>query len=211
VGEEQARGAARGDLGDQLQHLVDARDWAGVDAVVGPMARAAAGGSGESLEQLLYLVDRYRLAHGAIWSVLSDPYTVEDAAQETVVAVTRGIHTFRSEARFTTWLHRVARNAAMATVRQGRRYEPDGAIPEDRSGITRSLSSLVTDRVALDQAIEALPAVFREALLLREVDQLEYEEIGERLDLPPGTVRSRIARARARLAVTLREASALPA
>jgi RNA polymerase sigma-70 factor (ECF subfamily) len=84
-------------------------------------------------------------------------------------------------------------------------------MPEDRSGITRSLSSLVTDRVALDQAIEALPAVFREALLLREVDQLEYEEIGQRLDLPPGTVRSRIARARARLAVTLREARALPA
>jgi RNA polymerase sigma-70 factor (ECF subfamily) len=202
--------AARDDLVAQLQQQVDARDWAGVDTVIGPIAQDAAAGSKESLELLLYLIDRCRLTHGAIWSVLSDPVVVEDAAQETVVAVTRGIQTFRGDARFTTWLYRVAHNSAMATVKQRLGDESTAEVPENLSGMTRSLSSLVTDRVALDQAIDSLPAVFREALLLREVDQLEYEEIGERLELPLGTVRSRIARARARLAVTLRESSALP-
>ncbi|MGH8985413.1 MAG: RNA polymerase sigma factor [Acidimicrobiia bacterium] len=211
MGREPGEIDARDELGDRLQPLVDERDWAGVEAVVGPVARDAAAGSSDALELLLYLVDRCRLSYGPIWSVLSDPIAVEDAAQETAVAVMRGIHTFRGEARFTTWLHRVARNSAIATVAQRRKHEGASEPTETVSGITRSLSSLVTDRVALDRAIDDLPPVFREALVLREVDQLEYDEIGERLSLPPGTVRSRIARARARLAVSLREARALPA
>ena len=143
--------------------------------------------------------------------MLSDPDAVDDAAQETIVAVTRGIHTFKGEARFTSWLYRVARNSAIATVKSQRRDEPLETVPDQPSGITRSLSSVVTDRIALDRAIAELPPVFREALELRERDQLEYEEIALRLGVPLGTARSRIARARARLAVTLREARALPA
>jgi RNA polymerase sigma-70 factor, ECF subfamily len=210
-----SRGAASDPLGDDaadlIQRLVDERDWAGVEAQIGPIARAAASGSDEDLERLLYLIDRGRLAYGAIWSVLSDADAVEDAAQETVVAVTRGIHTFRGEGRFTSWLYRVARNAAIATLKSERRDEPLEAASDLPSGLTRSLSSVVTDRIALDRAIAELPPVYREALELRERDQLEYEEIAVRLDVPIGTARSRIARARARLAVSLREARALPA
>jgi RNA polymerase sigma-70 factor (ECF subfamily) len=194
-----------------LQRLVDDRDWAGVELELGPLARAAAAGSGEALERLLYLVDRCRLAYPPIWSVLSDPDLVEDAAQETVVAVTRGIQTFRGDSRFTTWLYRVARNAAMATLRSARADAPLSEAPEQLSGMTRSLSSIVTDRVALDRAIDALPSEFRDALTLRERDQLQYEEIATRLGVPIGTARSRISRARARLATSLREARALPA
>jgi RNA polymerase sigma-70 factor (ECF subfamily) len=194
-----------------LQRLVDERDWAGVECELGPLARTAAGGSDEALERLLYLVDRCRLAYPPIWSVLSDPDLVEDAAQEAVVAVTRGIQTFRGESRFTTWLYRVARNAAMATLRGARSDAPLSEVPEPLSGMTRSLSSIVTDRVALDRAIEALPSEFRDALTLRERDQLQYEEIATRLGVPIGTARSRISRARARLATSLREARALPA
>jgi RNA polymerase sigma-70 factor (ECF subfamily) len=194
-----------------LQRLVDQRDWAGVEREIGPIARAAAGGSSEALERLLYLVDRCRLAYGPIWSVLSDPDAVEDAAQETIVAVTRGIQTFRGDARFTSWLYRVARNAAMANLRARRDDAPLTEAPEPLAGVTRSLSSIVTDRVALDRAIDALPSEFRDALTLRERDQLQYEEIADRLGVPIGTARSRISRARARLATSLREARALPA
>jgi hypothetical protein len=87
VGREPAEIEARDDLVDRLQPLVDERDWAGVEAVVGPVAQDAAAGSNDALELLLYLVDRCRLSYGPIWSVLSDPIAVEDAAQETVVAV----------------------------------------------------------------------------------------------------------------------------
>ena len=194
-----------------LQRLIDEQDGAGVDRQLQPLARAAAGGSDEALERLLYLVDRCRLAYAPIWSVLSDPDLVEDAAQDTVVAVTRGIHTFRGDSRFTTWLYRVARNAAMASLRGVRGDAPLSEAPEPLSGMTRSLSSIVTDRVALDRAIDALPSEFRVALTLRERDQLQYEEIAIRLGVPIGTARSRISRARARLATSLREARALPA
>jgi RNA polymerase sigma-70 factor (ECF subfamily) len=194
-----------------VQRLVDEQDWAGVERAVGPLARAAAGGSDEALERLLYVVDRCRLAYPPLWAVLSDPDLVDDAAQETVVAVTRGIQTFRGDSRFTTWLYRVARNAAMATLRQARADAPLSEASEQLSGMTRSLSSIVTDRVALDRAIDALPSEFRVALTLRERDQLQYEEIATRLGVPIGTARSRISRARARLATSLREARALPA
>jgi RNA polymerase sigma-70 factor (ECF subfamily) len=194
-----------------VQRLVDEQDWAGVEREVGPLARAAAGGSDEALERLLYVVDRCRLAYPPLWAVLSDPDLVDDAAQETVVAVTRGIQTFRGDSRFTTWLYRVARNAAMATLRQARADAPLSEASEQLSGMTRSLSSIVTDRVALDRAIDALPSEFRVALTLRERDQLQYEEIATRLGVPIGTARSRISRARARLATSLREARALPA
>jgi RNA polymerase sigma-70 factor (ECF subfamily) len=194
-----------------LQQLVDEQEWAGVEQVLGPLALAAAGGSDAALERLLYLVDRCRLAYAPIWSVVSDPNLVEDAAQETVVAVTRGIQTFRGDSRFTTWLYRVARHAAIATLRTARADAALSEAPEQLSGMTRSLSSIVTDRVALDRAIDALPSEFRDALTLRERDQLQYEEIASRLGVPIGTARSRISRARARLATSLREARALPA
>jgi RNA polymerase sigma-70 factor (ECF subfamily) len=99
----------------------------------------------------------------------------------------------------------------MANLRARRDDAPLTEAPEPLAGVTRSLSSIVTDRVALDRAIDALPSEFRDALTLRERDQLQYEEIADRLGVPIGTARSRISRARARLATSLREARALPA
>ena len=201
--------ALRGDTAaqDRLTALVerarDDRDGATIEAVAGPVAAEAAAGSQEALELLLYLVERCRLADAALWSVLTDPHAVDDARQETVVAVVRGVATFRGEARFTTWLHRVARNTAMRVVRERHKSAGEGPPDENMSGLTRSLSSVVADRVQVERAIDNLPSLFRDPLVLREFDQLEYEAIAQRLSLPLGTVRSRIARARARLACEL--------
>lgn len=201
--------ALRGDATaqDRLAAFVDRardeRDGTAIEAVAGPVAAEAAAGSRPALELLLFLVERCRLSDAALWSVLTDPHAVDDARQETVVAVVRGMSTFRGKARFTTWLHRVARNAAMRVVRERRKGAGEGPPDENVSGLSRSLSSVVADRVQVERAIDSLPTLFRDPLVLREFDQLEYEAIAQRLSLPLGTVRSRIARARARLACAL--------
>ena len=128
-----------------------------------------------------------------------------DATQEALIAVTRGIHRYDGRAAFTTWLYRVATNAALDEVRRrSRRPVPSDADP-DWSGPAAvggpgSVESAVTARLDVDAALATLPAEFRAAVVLRDLCDLDYAEIAETLGIPIGTVRSRIARGRAALA-----------
>ena len=128
-----------------------------------------------------------------------------DAAQEALIAIVRGLPRFDGRARFTTWAYRVATNACLDELRRrGRR--PAAVL--DGTGLEPvapgpSLDQTLTDRLDLDAALADLPEDFRVAVVLRDVMGLDYAEIAEVLDVPPGTVRSRIARGRARLAIVL--------
>jgi RNA polymerase sigma-70 factor (ECF subfamily) len=131
-----------------------------------------------------------------------------DATQEALIAITRGIGRFDGRARFATWAYRVATNACLDELRRRRRRPVAGLPDEDTTdeswrGGGPSLDDTIADRVVLDRALAALPLEFRSAIVLRDVCQLDYAEIAEVLDIPPGTVRSRIARGRAALARSL--------
>lgn len=185
------------------RHRLD-RDWAALEVVLGPVARRAAEGDRGALGLLLGLVDGHALAHGAIRRVLVAEHEVEEAAQEVLVTLARRIDRFEGRSRFTTWLWTVARNEARMLVRRGARHaaprdDLDVAIP---AGVRR-MSSIIATRATLEDAIAALPDEFREALVLREVEQLSYDEIAARLDVPMGTVKSRIRRGRERVAESL--------
>ena len=121
----------------------------------------------------------------------------EDLAQEIFLAVWRGLRGFRGEARFSTWLFALARNACVDRSRRVAvrpqlvpEREPDDAHPAG-DGSDRTLARSILGAAA------GLSLPLRQALLLRDIQGLSYEEIAEVQGVPLGTVRSRIAAARA--------------
>ncbi len=129
-----------------------------------------------------------------------------DATQEALLAIVRGLPRFDGRARFSTWAYRVATNACIDELRR-RTRRPVVGLPEvetDSHGADPRLDDTVTDRLDLDAALAELPIEFRAAVVLRDVVGMDYAEIASVLDIPPGTVRSRIARGRAAVAARLR-------
>ena len=128
-----------------------------------------------------------------------------DATQEALIALVRGLPRFDGRAAFTTWSYRVATNTCLDELRR-RRRRPDPTLPDDdraefdADSSAPSMDEQIVARMTLDDALQHIPLEFRAAVILRDVCTLDYAEIAEVLDIPPGTVRSRIARGRALLA-----------
>jgi RNA polymerase sigma-70 factor (ECF subfamily) len=129
-----------------------------------------------------------------------------DATQEALIAIAKGLPRFDGRSSFNTWSYRVATNACLDELRRRQRRPtpanddlPVGGAPAEGPGI----SDAVVDRLTLDTALGALPVEFRAAVVLRDVLGLDYAEIAAVLEIPAGTVRSRIARGRTQLAATL--------
>lgn len=132
-----------------------------------------------------------------------------DATQEALIAIVRGLPRFDGRSAFTTWAHRVATNACLDELRRrGRRPVPGfdaeiaeatGTVHDDAPG----LATTASDRMDIDAALRQLPEEFRAPVVLRDQLGMDYAEIAEVLEIPPGTVRSRIARGRAALAAAL--------
>src|SRR4029079_3214529 len=119
-----------------------------------------------------------------------------DAPREGIAAVSRRIGSFDGRAQFTTWLYRVATNAALDEVRRRkRRPSPtdDGVLDGPSADAPERV---VAARLDVDAALARLPEDFRTAVVLRDLLDLDYAEIAEVLDIPIGTVRSRISRGR---------------
>lgn len=193
--------AATGDAGAQQRvrvaanRVLDAGDAAATNDCLDAIAMSAANGSRPALEVLLDLVRHRRLAQPAIRRFLVGAADIDDAEQTTLTAVALRIDRFSARSRFTTWLHSVAANEAKMLIRR-EASRPDPIDPHADPGHLVRISSMISDRAVIDEAVAALPDEFRIPLLLREVDGLSYDQIARRLDLPIGTVRSRLARAR---------------
>ena len=164
------------------------------------LARKAAAGDNKALDALLR--DHLALVHGVCRRILGDPDDALDATQEALIAIARKIGTFDGRAKFSTWVYRVATNAALDEARRrNRRPVPFESLPETgrntRAGATEAG---IVDRLDVDAALAHLTPEYRAAVALRDLVGMDYAEIAEVLDIPPGTVRSRISRGRAALA-----------
>ncbi len=189
--------AARSELADRYAKAGSEERRRLLDAI----AVRAAAGSRSATELLVVIVHRHRLAVPPITDVLIDPADIDDAAQLTLIAVAERIGRFEGRAPFRSWLRTVARNEALQVLRRKRRtHEDQGAELPDDGDFVRRLSSVVANEFLVRQALDRVSEPFREALIMREVRQLDYAEIADLLGVPVGTVRSRIARARAQLA-----------
>ena len=155
----------------------------------------------------------YDRVYGLCRRITGNDADAADAAQNALIAIVRGLPRFDGRASFATWAYRVTSNACLDELRRRRRRptaglpEHDGVEPVD---VTVPLDATVADRLTLDDALAALPEDYRLAVVLRDVADLDYAEIAALLDIPPGTVRSRIARGRAALATALGGNRAVP-
>jgi RNA polymerase sigma-70 factor, ECF subfamily len=165
------------------------------------LAARAARGDASALDALLRR--HTSMVHAVCRRVLVNGEDALDATQEALLSIARKIHQFDGRARFTTWAYRVATNAALDEARRrNRRPQPVEVLPERGRG-SPGVDDAVTDRLDIDAALETLSPEYRAAVALRDLVGMEYAEIAEVLDLPAGTVRSRISRGRAALADAL--------
>lgn len=143
--------------------------------------------------------------HAVCFRVLGRRSDADDAAQNALVSIVRNLDSFDGRSSFSTWVYRIATNAALDELRR-RRRRPQPLRDVERlhevvaDPRAEQAGELLENRELVVRALEALPEEYRVALVLRDVADLEYEQIAAVLDIPIGTVRSRIARGRARLA-----------
>ena len=148
-----------------------------------------------------------------IYRMLSNRQEAEDVAQDVFITVFKTIESFRGEAKFSTWLLRIAANHAKNRIKHLARRPTEGVDPEDVSQVRMSvdrppppvqariegpdttLEAAQTERL-IQEAIAKLPEDQRLLVVLRDVEEYSYQEIEEITGLPEGTIKSRLHRAR---------------
>jgi RNA polymerase sigma-70 factor (ECF subfamily) len=162
------------------------------------LARRAAGGDTVALDTLLATVRPEALRMCARF--LPNREDAEEACQDTLMALARGITRFEGRSTFRTWLYRLAANRARSTYQRLRRESRTSgvALVPDRPDPRRT-SVIAGTRLDLLDALERLRPEFAEAVALRDVLGLSYGEIADLQQVPEGTVKSRIHQARQQL------------
>jgi RNA polymerase sigma-70 factor (ECF subfamily) len=137
--------------------------------------------------------------------MLRDREAALDAVQETFITVFRKADRFRGEAAFGTWLYRVAMNTCYDQLRKRKRHDavplPDDNDPAD-AGATGQIEAIEL-RPDLEAALDAIPPEFRAAVVLVDIEGLPLDQVAELLEVPVGTVKSRVFRGRRLLAKIL--------
>ena len=165
----------------------------------------ARGGDREAFGELVeqYRDNVYRLAY----RMCGNAYDADEAAQEAFVAAWRALPNFRGDAKFSTWLYRLTTNAAIDVMRREKRHQTvgDGEMVDvaDDADSPQETVERTEQQEAVQKALSTLSEEYREVLLLRYMEELDYAEIAEVLQLPSGTVKSRINRAKAALKTAL--------
>jgi RNA polymerase sigma-70 factor (ECF subfamily) len=159
----------------------------------------------------LLVIKYQRRIQRLIGRMVRDVDLVEDIAQETFIRAYRALAQFRGEAQFYTWLYRIAVNTAKKALMDLKRNPTisENSFKSDNDDETSPLENELTSNETPDAvlaskeiaqiinaALEALPEDLRQAITLREIEGLSYEEISTAMSCPIGTVRSRIFRAR---------------
>lgn len=170
------------------------------DGGLDELARLAGTGSGLAVELLIEAIDELGVARRAVAAFLFDEAAVQDVTQDTLIAVAGSVTSFRGDAKFTTWLHQVARRRTVDYLRRERSTE---RLDEEDHGPAMRISSLVASEDAARQLVGSLPEPYRSAVYLRDVKRRPYPDVARDLDRNLNTVRSHVARGRAMLAALL--------
>jgi RNA polymerase sigma-70 factor, ECF subfamily len=156
------------------------------------------------------IVRRYRdPLFNFVVRLLGDAFFSEDIVQETFLRVYRNRHRYHQVAKFSTWIYTIASNLAKTELRRRKvrnffsisskgEDEKDYDLVDTSLDIERDVDGALKSEIILKE-INALPYHFKEAVLLRDIQDLSYEEISQILNVPLGTVKSRVNRGRSRL------------
>jgi RNA polymerase sigma-70 factor (ECF subfamily) len=177
-------------------------------------------GDRESFAQLMRLHEKQ--IYNFTYRMLGSVGEAEDLTQDIFIAAFRGIRSFRGEAKFSTWLYRIALNQARNRIkylsrrkffaRQTTRADYGGnTAPESPEGLADSAPTpeqwtMTKDLAAqVQECLNQIPPQARQILILRDVQGFSYEELSDMLSVKPGTVKSRLHRARAAMRECLSE------
>ncbi len=161
------------------------------------------------------LVNRYRnKLLNFVYRYFSDFEISEDIVQDTMVKLYLKKNYYKEIAKFSTWLYTIAKNLAMTELRKKKkrrvtflsqmtRDEKPYDIPSDQPGTDQEIQSDITNKI-IRKAIDELSEKFKTVIVLRDIQELSYEEISSIVRVPIGTVKSRINRARLQLQVELK-------
>lgn len=174
------------------------------------LVQRAAAGDQQAFE--LLVIKYQRRIQRLIGRMVRDVDLVEDIAQETFIRAYRALHQFRGDAQFYTWLYRIAVNTAKkflldmkrdptvseASFKSNDEDDETSWVKHEPTADETPETALAAKEIAaaVNAALLALPDDLQQAITLREIEGLSYEEIGEVMNCPIGTVRSRIFRAR---------------
>jgi len=183
------------------------------DVLEAEAIRAVCNGDSGAFEHLYKL--HGRRVYSLCLRLTGDPAEAEDLTQEAFLQMFRKIHTFRGEARFSTWLYRLTVNVVLARLRK-KRYpeisldatvepgEGDSKPLMELGGIDLRLSA-VLDHVNLSQAIQQLPDGYKQMFILHDVEGYDHREIAKVLGCSVGNSKSQLFKARVRLRKLLQE------
>ena len=179
------------------------------------LVRAAAKGDEEAFAQLVRLHEN-KVYHLAL-RLCGNPEDAADVAQEAFLSAWKGLPNFRGESGFATWLYRLVNNAAIDHLRKAKKQRADISMDDEEAPLEAVDPTPTPHEAAegqeLQQAVahglEQLRDDHRQVLVMREIQQLSYEEIAQALDLDLGTVKSRLSRARNSLRKILLESGNL--
>jgi RNA polymerase sigma-70 factor (ECF subfamily) len=173
------------------------------DAEIGPMIDAARRGDRGATDRVLQHV------YPGVWKVarrmMGNDHDAADATQNALIAIVAGLARFDGRSAITTWSYRIASNACIDELRRRNRRPDPAEVTEQWSDGVADVSVGVSDRLDIDAALQSLADDHRQIVVLREIVGMDYAEIADHLGVPVGTVRSRLARARGRLADLLAE------
>ena len=173
------------------------------------LIRQAQGGDSEAFGALITLHERF--VYNLALRTLGNPQDAQDIAQEAFLRAWSSLGKFRAEARFRTWLYRITLNLCLDRIPRLRRelsdlgddVTADFPLPDSRAADPLSTLEAADRRKFLHQVIDRLPERHRLLIVLRYQDDLSYEEIASLLNLPLGTVKTGLFRARERLRAAL--------
>jgi RNA polymerase sigma-70 factor (ECF subfamily) len=152
----------------------------------------------------------YQRHAGRVYAIVrrlaGDDALAEDWAQEAWVRAFRALPTFRGDSMFTTWLHRIAVNSALHG-RRSRERRTGREEPVDETAAVAPAAERTVLRLRLEKAMARLPDGMRRVLVLHDVEGYTHEEIGEMLGVAPGTCKSQLFKARAKMREMLRPAT----
>ena len=171
----------------------------------------------QSAEQFERLASEHeRQVYATCYHMMGNREDALDCAQETMLRAFRAFDSFRRDAQFSTWICRIAMNVCIDALRKRRdalsldalREETGFDVKDDAPGAYARLEERERKRL-LQEGLAALPPEMRQMIVMRDVQGLSYEEVARMLELPLGTVKSRINRAREKLSAILKKSSEL--
>ena len=159
------------------------------------LVSGAQNGNNQALETLLK--NHYEKIWGICKRLMGNEQDALDATQESLIAIATRINKFEGLSKFSTWLYRVTTNICFDELRKKSRLPiPDSESEQLEISIEPSFENQINDKLLINEVLNLLPNEFKTVLVLRDLCDLNYDEISEILNIPIGTVRSRISRGR---------------